>query len=118
MFSMPRMSSCASAVVFAVSLLGGPLARPAAASNFNVNPTQVFLSSKATSALVTVRNDSTDQLRFQLSVFAWDQSPSGELVLTPTDDIVFFPSLLTLGPNEERRVRVGRVTAPGEKEKT
>ena len=116
--SMLRLSSCAAMAVLALALLGGPLAQPAAAANFNVNPTQVFLSSKANSALVTVRNDSTEPLRFQLSVFAWDQSASGELELTPTDDIVFFPSLLTLGPNEERRVRVGRVTAAGEREKT
>jgi fimbrial chaperone protein len=118
MFSMPRISTCAAMVVLACSLLGGPLVRPAAAANFNVNPTQVFLSAKATSALVTVRNDSSQPLRFQLSVFAWDQSPSGELMLAPTDDIVFFPALLTLGPNEERKVRVGRVTAPAEREKT
>jgi fimbrial chaperone protein len=118
MFSIPRISSCGATVVLALLLLGGPLVRPAAAANFNVNPTQVFLSSKATSALVTVRNDSAEPLRFQLSVFAWEQSPSGELELTPTDDIVFFPALLTLNPKEERRVRVGRVTAPGEREKT
>jgi fimbrial chaperone protein len=92
--------------------------RPASASNFNVNPTQIFLSAKTTSAMVTVRNESDTPLRFQLSVSAWEQSPTGELVLTPTDDIVFFPGLLTLGPKEERRVRVGRVTAPADTEKT
>ena len=117
MFSMPGMSSCAM-VMFAIFIMGGPLARPASAANFNVNPTQVFLSAKATSALLTVRNESDEPLRFQLSVFAWDQAATGELVLTPTDDIVFFPALVTLAPKEERRVRVGRVTGAGDREKT
>jgi fimbrial chaperone protein len=113
MVSASRLFTCAMFVALAVSI-----SRPASAANFNVNPTQIFLSAKTTSAMVTVRNDSDAPLRFQLTVSAWQQSPTGELVLTPTEDIVFFPALLTLGPKEERRVRVGRVTMPTEKEQT
>jgi fimbrial chaperone protein len=118
MISMPKVSSHAAMAVLALGLVAGPLARPASASSFNVNPTQVFLTGKATSALLTVRNESEDTLRFQLSAFAWDQSPSGELLLAPTQDIVFYPALITLAPNEERKVRIGRTTAMGDKEKT
>jgi fimbrial chaperone protein len=57
-------------------------------------------------------------LQFQLSVFAWAQSPSGEMQLEPTEDIVFFPTLLTLKPNETRRVRVGSATTQEVREKT
>ena len=89
-----------------------------AAATFTVNPIQVFLSRRAASALVTLRNESVETLRFELTVFAWSQSPSGEMALEPTRDIVLFPSLLTLKPSEERRVRVGHVTAPGAREKT
>jgi fimbrial chaperone protein len=88
------------------------------AATFTVNPIQVFLSRRAGSALLTLRNESTDALRFELTVFAWSQSPSGEMKLEPTQDVVLFPSLLTLKPSEERRVRVGHVTAPGAREKT
>lgn len=83
-----------------------------------MNPTQIFLSGRTQSALVTIRNESSETLRFQLSMFAWSQSPSGEMKLTPTEDIVFFPSLLTLRPAEERHVRVGSVTPVGSQEKT
>jgi fimbrial chaperone protein len=38
--------------------------------------------------------------------------------LTPTEDIVFFPALLSLKPSEERKVRVGRTVAPSDVEKT
>ncbi len=93
-------------------------ASPAAAATFSVNPIQVFLSRRATSALVTLRNESTETLRFELSVFAWSQTASGEMKLEPTRDIVFFPSLLTLKPSEERRVRVGSAVTIDAREKT
>jgi fimbrial chaperone protein len=81
------------------------------ASSFAVNPTQIVLTSKSTSAILTLRNESDESLRFQLTVFAWDQSAQGEMKLQPTSDIVFFPTLLTLAPKESRNVRVGAATA-------
>ena len=77
------------------------------AATFSVNPTQIFLTGKSGSALLTLRNDSSELLRFQLSAFSWQQSASGELQLGPTKDVVFFPALLSLKPGEERRVRIG-----------
>ena len=88
------------------------------ASTFTVSRVQVFLSAKAKSEVLTVRNVSTERVRFQLSVFAWDQTPQGEMVLAPTKDIVFFPPLFTLAPAEERNIRVGAATPPSASEKT
>ena len=65
-------------------------------STFNVSPLQIVLSGKTSSALLEIKNQSTEPLRLQLSVSAWDQSPSGEMVLAATEDIILFPSLLTL----------------------
>jgi fimbrial chaperone protein len=90
----------------------------AAASTFTVNRVQVFLSPRAKSETLTVRNVSGGTLRFQLSVFAWDQTPQGEMVLAPTRDIVFFPPLFTLAPGEERTIRIGTATPPAASEKT
>lgn len=94
------------------------LGSSASAATFNVSPTQLFLSGRDSSTLLTLRNETDQPLRFQLSVFAWEQSPSGEMVLTPTQDVVFFPALVTLNGHEERKVRVGRVTPPAAVEKT
>ena len=93
-------------------------ARDVAAANFSVNPVQVRLSAKVSSALLTLRNDSTETLRFQLSGFAWDQTPGEQITLAPTSDIIFFPQLLTLGPKEERKIRIGTATGFGPSEKT
>ena len=90
----------------------------ASAATFSVNPTQIYLSGRTTSALLTLRNDSTETLRFQLSAFAWNQSATGEILLEPTQDVVFFPALLTLKQGEERRIRVGSTVSPGAIEKT
>ena len=93
-------------------------ASTASAATFTVNPTQIFLSSRTTTALLTLRNDSEETLRFQLTAFAWQQAPNGELQLTPTQDVVFFPALLSLAPKEERRIRVGSTVGAAEQERT
>jgi len=106
--------------IFLLALAAGLLGRAGSAwgSAFNVKPTQLVLSNKAGSALLTVRNESAETLRFQLSAFAWDQSSAGEMALAPTRDVVFFPALLSLAPGEERNIRIGATVAPGSVEKT
>lgn len=99
-------------------LWGGPQAGAVSAATFTVDPTQIFLSGRTGSVLLTLRNESDEALQFQLSVFAWSQSPSGQMELEPTEDIVFFPALLTLKPKETRRVRVGSATPQDVREKT
>jgi fimbrial chaperone protein len=91
---------------------------PAWAATFIVNPVQVRLSAAAKSGVLTTKNASPDPIRFQLNLFAWGQSPQGEMQLTPTRDLVFFPVLFTLAPGEERIIRVGATVPPGAVEKT
>ena len=106
------------ALVAASIIGGGPWAYLANAATFTVEPTQIAFSNRTNSVLLTLRNESTDTLRFELSVFKWGQSPSGEMQLEPTEDIVFFPALLTLAPGESRRVRVGNATEFDTREKS
>ena len=93
-------------------------APPAGAASFTVNPVQVFLSASTRSALITVKNETDQPLRFQLNAVAWSQSPDGQMQTASTQDVVVFPPLLTLQPKEERKVRVGVTVAPGTVEKT
>lgn len=78
----------------------------ARAAGLNVSPVQIYLTPDASKALLTVRNDGADETRYQVSAFRWAEDASG-MQLSPTQDVVFFPQLLTLKANETRNVRVG-----------
>lgn len=104
------------ALVF--GLVFGP-ARFADAAAFRVNPIRVSFDAANSSALLTLTNESTEELRFQLTVSEWKQAPiTGEMQLTPTNDIRFFPALLTLKAGEERKVRIASNVTQGTVEKT
>jgi fimbrial chaperone protein len=77
------------------------------AASFTVTPVRVFLGPGNSSALLTVRNDSAEPIRFQISLKAWNQAPDGDMQLSDTNDLVFFPALMELKPAEEKKVRVG-----------
>jgi fimbrial chaperone protein len=94
------------------------LARPARASSFTVNPIKVVLSDKDRSTLLTIQNQSNEILRFQVSVNGWSQSPGGEMVLSATKDIVVYPSILSLGPGEQRKLRIGVTVGPASLERS
>ena len=94
------------------------LAGGAEAAAYSVNPTGVVLNAGNRSALVTIRNESDQTLRFQLSMVSWAQDETGAMQLTPTEDVVFFPAMLTLERGEERKVRVGAATPFAATEKT
>ena len=99
--------------LFRLALLGliwGGQAGYAEASAFNVSPTRVMLAPGSTSAVLTLTNDSTHAIRFQLSAFAWDQTEDGRMTLADTKDIVFYPPLVTIEPRQSRRIRVGAVS--------
>ncbi len=98
--ALARLAQGLAALLLAAAL-------PGAAASFTVTPIQVVLGPGATSALLTVENKSAETLRFQVSASAWSQSPKGEVELTPTGDVVFFPALLTIEPGKERKIRVG-----------
>lgn len=93
-------------------------AAPAGAAAFSVDPTLIRLSTRSSSRLLLVRNESDQAVRLQLSAFAWAQSVDGEMQLQPTEDLIFFPALLTLEPGQERRVRVGTTAIFGTVEKS
>jgi fimbrial chaperone protein len=67
---------------------------------------------------MTVRNDGQDRIRLQVSVMAWDQNKLGEMVLTPTDDIIFYPNLLTVDAGAQRNLRLGTSHVAVTKEQT
>ena len=88
-----------------------------AASAYKVTPVRVTFSGPS-STLLTLKNESDQPLRFQITSFVWSQDAKGAMQLAPTEDIVFFPALLSLNPGEERKVRVAATVAAKDVEKT
>jgi fimbrial chaperone protein len=67
---------------------------------------------------LTVHNVSPEPLRFQVSAHAWQQTRAGAIELSSTQDIVFFPAMLTIKPGETRNVRIGTLNPFGAKERS
>lgn len=88
------------------------------AGNFRVSPVQLYLKQGEASALVTIFNDADQPVRFQISASAWSQSEKGEIQLSPTEDILFFPKLLEIAPGSQKSVRVASTSKAGALEKT
>ena len=79
----------------------------AGAGEFSVNPIRVDLSAAIRSGVVAVKNEDTQKLSFQLQAMAWSQDADGKDVHTETQDLVFFPRILSVEPGEEGLIRVG-----------
>ena len=89
----------------------------AGASSFSVNPISVRLGAGVTNSVVTVSNAGPDAIRFQVKGYAWDQSPQGDIKLTPSQDLVAFPAIFSLEGANARKLRLGSTVAPGATEK-
>jgi fimbrial chaperone protein len=87
-------------------------------ANFSVSPTSLDLSSIAKSGAFSVINSGEDKLTCQIDVKEWAQDAEGKDVYTDTKDIVFFPKIMTVEPNEQRAVRIGIKGPLSAKEKT
>lgn len=79
----------------------------ARAAEVQLNPVVVSLSPAARSGMIAVRNQGTTTVRFEIQTRSWNETPAGQMELGATSDLVVFPPVLTLGPGEERNVRVG-----------
>jgi fimbrial chaperone protein len=101
----------------ALALLLAAAGAPARAGELDVNPVLVELSRAEKSAVVTIRNRGQEPARYQIALYGWDQSSSGEMKLADTQDIVAFPRTLSLAPGEARIVRVGAAVPFGPVEK-
>jgi len=104
-------------LLVACSLLIGQ-AKIARASSFQVNPIRIMLTPRGSSSLLAVRNDSKERLRFQIEYFSWDQSNQGDMILNPTNDLIVYPTLLSVDAGAERNVRVGTKNPLVAKEKS
>lgn len=91
---------------------------PAMAGEFSVNPIRLELGAAVRSGVIAVRNDGKVKLSFQLQAVEWTQDAAGKDQYLETNDLVFFPKLMTVEPDQEGVVRVGTRNAVTPVEKT
>lgn len=90
----------------------------ASAADFQVQPTTLDLGSKVKSGVFSVINNGNEKIDFQVSVKEWNQDEKGKDVYAETNEIIFFPKVMTVDPNSQRAIRIGLKTPPSSKEKT
>ncbi len=99
----------------AVLMLGAHLAQ---AGSFAVQPTRLELGPARPSGALTVRNEGAAPLSFQVKGMRWTQDEEGQEHHTETEDLIYFPKLLTLSPGQSAVIRLGLRQPPGALEKT
>lgn len=93
------------------------MAGRAHAANLEVSPIFVELGARAPTSTITVRNGGSTPIRYQVTAMAWTEVVAGEPRLQPTTELSAFPPLFSLGPGEERRIRVGATVPPAREER-
>jgi fimbrial chaperone protein len=107
-----RRSACVTASVVAALHLSAQRIDGQAGS-ISVFPTKLTLAPNISSGSIRLKNDSASEARFQISAHTWSSSPSGEMQLAPTQDLIVFPALLALKAGESRGIRVGTTVKAG-----
>jgi len=88
------------------------LAGEAQGGTFNVSPVMFELGPGRGSQVVTITNQGAEPARFQVTLNTWTDGEDGVQSLTPTKELVVFPTLLALPGGAARKIRVGTLKPP------
>ena len=83
----------------------------AAGYTFSVSPIRVFFELNQKTTLLTIGNDEDVPLKLQIKLVSWTQSADGKDIYKDSDELIYYPRSMTLGPKESRVVRLG-IKAP------
>jgi fimbrial chaperone protein len=96
----------------------GAAAHSVYAADVSFSPSRLTLSARARNASVTLTNRGGAPVRFEIHGFRWDQESNGQMKLVASDELVVFPSLLTIAPGQARVVRVADAAPPSSVERS
>jgi fimbrial chaperone protein len=92
---------------------------PAAAGGFGVTPIRIELDRGTKSGAITVANDEDSEAqRLQIKLSEWTQGANGKDEYRDSEDLLYFPRLMTLDKGEQKMVRVGLRVPATAQEKT
>jgi fimbrial chaperone protein len=78
----------------------------------------VELSGREPRAILALHNGGPEPVRLEVKAHRWAQGDDGQMQLSPAEDLVVFPPLLTIGPGEGRNIRVGTTAEAGAEERS
>jgi fimbrial chaperone protein len=104
---LPRLSRAAAVLGVGIATLIGSV--PASAGEFSVSPVRIFMAPADRAVAVTVTNEGDTALVMQADLYVWSQTPDGEEVLEPTEDVFLSPPILTLAAGASQVVRLARL---------
>jgi fimbrial chaperone protein len=79
------------------------------AATFQVSPVLVDVAAGQSAAVITLTNQSTEQIALQVRTFKWSQIDGAEQ-LTPTQDVIASPPIVEIPPGAEHIIRLVRLT--------
>ena len=85
---------------------------------FSVDPIRLELGPQIRSGVINVSNEGKANLSFQMQAMEWTQDAKGEDQYSDTQDLVFFPKLMTIEPGKEGVIRIGTKFPVVPREKT
>jgi fimbrial chaperone protein len=74
---------------------------------FRVTPIRLDFDRGTKSGVITIVNEAAEKLNVQMKAFEWTQNPDGKDQYTETNDIIFFPRIMSLEKSEEKILRAG-----------
>lgn len=85
---------------------------------FRVSPIRLEFDRTTRSGVITIVNEGNEKLNVQMKAFEWTQNAEGRDQYAETNDLIFFPRLMSLEKNEEKILRAGIRIPATTKEKT
>ena len=71
--------------------------------NFSVNPIRIFFDGENKTNILAITNESPENVTLQLKAVTWTHDEDGKGIYSPTEDIIFFPKIVTIKANEQKR---------------
>jgi fimbrial chaperone protein len=92
-----------------LSLLTTLFMAPAFAAPFAVNPVRIYMTPRDKAVAVTITNEGEEELVMQADLYRWTQTPEGEDVLEPTEEVFLTPPIIKLAGKSRQVVRLARL---------
>jgi len=111
---LPFAAGCAIILAGIIALLPPPVF----AGEWRVTPIRLFFDRGVRTGILNVQNDGDTPMTFGVKAMQWTQDAEGKDQYSETDDLIFFPKILTIPPREDRVIRIGSKHPGGPRELT